>query len=125
VTEFYVFLAQVSLKYQEPPTSSCPILSLPVKQQVGFKPETFDPQLNTTPFLQHLYTHNVEWWVAIVDCKLPWSPEGGRDPPGSRGQPWRTENSEGNSCNQHTNIIAWMLALKIWPSGRFRVLMLA
>ena len=34
--------------------------------------------------------------TTTVDCKLPWSPQGGWVPPGSRGQPWHTENSEGN-----------------------------
>jgi len=38
----------------------------------------------------------LDWCDTTVFCKLPWSPQGGWTSPGSRGQPWHTENSEGN-----------------------------
>ena len=38
----------------------------------------------------------LDWCDTTVDCKLPWSPQGGWVPPGSRGQPWHTDNSKGN-----------------------------
>jgi len=42
-------------------------------------------------------THfTVDWWDTTVDCKLPWSPEGGWVSPSSRSQSWPTEIGEEN-----------------------------
>jgi len=53
---------------------------------------TCDRELHL-PTLTHF---PLDWCDTTVDCKLPWSPQGGWVPPGSRGWPWHTDNSEGN-----------------------------